>query len=157
MSQWVALTSVILLLNGCARGIGIGREAESELFEPDPVKVEHGTASFYAGRFIGDKTASGEIYRRDDVTAAHRTLPFGTIVRVTNKENGKSVLVRVNNRGPHIEGRIVDLSLRPAKALEMRGDGTVPVKVGVLEPKAETSRIRDYVDHGQFKDTPEGT
>ena len=88
--------------------------------------------SYYADDFHGKKTASGEKFDMHAMTAAHRTLPFGTRIRVTNLENGKSVVVRVNDRGPFAEGRILDLSLAAAKKLEMTGKGTVKARVEVL-------------------------
>lgn len=100
--------------------------------EAKPTKVLHGKASYYYGRWIGRKTANGEIYRANDVTAAHKTLPFNTRVRVTNLRNNKSVVVRINNRGPYIKGRIIDLSLAAARQIEMTKAGVVPVKVEVL-------------------------
>jgi rare lipoprotein A len=96
------------------------------------VSTQHGKASYYAGRWIGRKTANGEIYRAGDMTAAHKTLPFNTMVRVTNLRNGKSVIVRINNRGPYIRGRIIDMSWEGAKAIDMVKAGVVPVKVEVL-------------------------
>jgi rare lipoprotein A len=96
------------------------------------VSTQTGKASYYFGRWIGRKTASGEIYRASDVTAAHRTLPFNTMVRVTNLRNDLSVIVRINNRGPFVRGRIIDLSLEAARAIDMTRAGVVPVKVEVL-------------------------
>lgn len=95
-------------------------------------RTETGKASFYYGRWIGRKTANGEIYKIDDVTAAHKTLPFNTKVRVTNLKNGKNVIVRINNRGPYAKGRILDLSLAAAKKIDMTAAGVVPVKMEVL-------------------------
>lgn len=103
--------------------------------EVKPTKVLYGKASYYYGRWIGRKTANGEIYRASDVTAAHKTLPFNTRVRVTNLKNNKSVIVRINNRGPYIKGRIIDLSLTAAKQIQMTKAGVVPVKVEVLPKK----------------------
>lgn len=103
--------------------------------EVKPTKVLHGKASYYYGRWIGRKTANGEIYRANDVTAAHKTLPFNTRVRVTNLRNNKSVVVRINNRGPYIKGRIIDLSIAAARQIEMTKAGVVPVKVEVLPKK----------------------
>jgi rare lipoprotein A len=77
-------------------------------------------------------TANGETYRATDVTAAHKTLPFNTMVRVTNLKNGKSVIVRINNRGPYIKGRILDLSLVAAQQIEMTKAGVVPVRAEIL-------------------------
>ncbi|MFV0415921.1 MAG: septal ring lytic transglycosylase RlpA family protein [Chthoniobacterales bacterium] len=96
-------------------------------------KVLRGKASYYYGRWIGRLTANGETYRRHDMTAAHKKLPFNTMVRVTNLENGREVIVRINNRGPYIRGRIIDMSLAAAKVLQMEKSGVVPVTVEVLE------------------------
>lgn len=95
-------------------------------------KVLEGKASYYYGKWIGRKTANGEIYRRGDMTAAHKSLPFGTTVRVLNLRNGKAVVVRINNRGPYVRGRIIDLSLAAAEKLGMTKAGVVRVKVEVL-------------------------
>jgi len=95
-------------------------------------KVFQGKASYYSGKWIGRKTASGEIYQRSDMTAAHRSLPFGTKVLVSNLKNGRVAVVRINNRGPYIRGRIIDLSLAAAERLGMTKAGVVPVKVEVL-------------------------
>lgn len=110
--------------------------------EIKPIKVLHGKASYYYGKWIGRKTASGEIYRANDVTAAHKTLPFNTKVRVTNLRNNKSVIVRINNRGPYIKGRIIDLSLAAARKIEMTKAGVVPVKVEVLPKNLIDSEIK---------------
>ncbi|MFV0337034.1 MAG: septal ring lytic transglycosylase RlpA family protein [Chthoniobacterales bacterium] len=96
-------------------------------------KVLRGKASYYYGRWIGRLTANGETYRRNDMTAAHKTLPFNTMVRVTNLQNGREVIVRINNRGPYVRGRIIDMSLAAAKELQMEKAGVVPVTVEVLE------------------------
>ncbi len=94
---------------------------------------EEGIASFYASRFDGQRTASGERYDEEAMTAAHRSLPFGTMVRVINEENGRSVKVRINDRGPIVRGRIIDLSRAAARELRMIEEGIVPVRVQVLE------------------------
>jgi rare lipoprotein A len=95
--------------------------------------VEEGIASYYASEFNGRPTSSGEIYDMNQMTAAHRTLPFYTKVRVTNVANGKSVTVRINDRGPFKEDRIIDLSLAAAKELGLIGTGTARVRVEVVE------------------------
>jgi len=92
-----------------------------------------GVASYYADEYHGRQTSNGEVYDMNDLTAAHRTFPFGTQVRVTNLENQKSVVVRVNDRGPFKEGRIIDLSLAAAKELDLIKMGTAKVKLEVLE------------------------
>jgi len=94
--------------------------------------VEQGNASYYGDEFVGRRTANGDIYRREELTAAHRTFPFGTFVRVVNLRNGRDVMVRINDRGPHVASRIVDLSRRAAEELDMIRDGVVPVRVEVM-------------------------
>ncbi len=91
-----------------------------------------GEISYYANRFEGLKTASGERYSGSEMTAAHRELPFGTLVKVTNLKNGKSVVVRVNDRGPFTRGRVMDLSLSAAKELAMIGSGTAKARIEVV-------------------------
>jgi len=98
----------------------------------DVVKVQYGKASYYAGKFNGRKTASGERFNMNAMTCAHPSLPFGTLVRVTNQSNARSVVLRVNDRGPFAKGRIVDVSLAAAKRLGMIGGGTASVKLEVL-------------------------
>ena len=93
-----------------------------------------GKASYYSSAFEGRPTASGELYRSKEYTAAHKTLPFGTIVNVTNLDNGKEVQVKINDRGPFPPKRIIDLSYEAAKTLEMTKKGIVKVRVVVIEP-----------------------
>ena len=99
----------------------------------EPGAIEEGQASYYAHKFQGRPTASGVIYDENKLTAAHKTLPFGTTVRVTNRNNGKKVVVVINDRGPFVEGRIIDLSWRAAGDLDMIAAGVVPVRVEVLD------------------------
>lgn len=91
-----------------------------------------GIASFYGRGFHGRPTATGERFNSEAMTAAHRTLPFGTRVRVTNTRNGRSVIVRINDRGPYIRGRVIDLSTGAARVIGMIGSGLAPVKIEVL-------------------------
>ena len=91
-----------------------------------------GTASYYASEHDGRRTASGEVFDMRAMTAAHRTLPFGTRVRVTNLENGRQAVVRINDRGPFGKGRIIDVSYGAARALGFVGRGTTRVRVEVL-------------------------
>jgi len=121
-----------LLITGCATLLP-EKGAMFSLYEPKPASVEFGKASFYGGRWIGRLTANGEHYHSEDCTAAHKKLPFNTMVRVTNLRNGKTVIVRINNRGPYAKGRILDLSVVAAKQLDMMGDGIIPVKAEVLK------------------------
>ena len=92
-----------------------------------------GYASYYADKFHGKKTANGEIFNMHDYTAAHRNLPFGTILLVTNLENGKKIKVRVNDRGPFVAGRILDLSLQAAKDIGLIKSGITKVEIKILK------------------------
>jgi rare lipoprotein A len=93
-----------------------------------------GIASYYAAPYHGRKTASGEIFDTyNELTAAHRTLPFNSLVRVTNEINGREVDVRINDRGPFIDGRVIDLSLRAAREIDLVRPGVAPVKLKVLK------------------------
>jgi rare lipoprotein A len=94
-----------------------------------PKISQTGKASYYADKFNGRKTANGETFRNSKLTAAHKTLPFGTRVRVTNLSNGRSVRVRINDRGPFVAGRIIDLSKKAAKKIDMVNAGVQEVKV----------------------------
>lgn len=102
--------------------------------------VERGTASWYGKKFHGRKTSSGEIYNMNAMTAAHKTLPLPTYVRVENLANGKSVVVRVNDRGPFVGDRIIDLSYAAAQKLGVVGPGTAKVEVSVVGPAGENKR-----------------
>jgi rare lipoprotein A len=95
---------------------------------------QEGLASWYGGKFQGRQTASGEIFDTNKFTAAHKTLAFGTVVKVTNLENGKSTVVRINDRGPFIPGRIIDLSRAAAVAIGAAGKGVAKVRIEELSP-----------------------
>ena len=95
--------------------------------------VYKGISSYYGPKFHGKLTANGEIFDMYGVTAAHKEFPFNTVIRVTNEKNGKSLLIRINDRGPYIAGRILDCSFGAAKKLEFVGEGTAKVKIEVLE------------------------
>ncbi len=102
---------------------------------PTPVPpgyIEEGNASWYGKPFDGRRASNGEIYDMYKLSAAHRTLPFDTMVRVTNLNNGKSTTVRITDRGPFVENRIIDLSLAAAREIESVGPGVVPVRLQVL-------------------------
>lgn len=116
-----AITAFSVLASGCA-AFGGGNSG----------RAQEGIASWYGERFQGRPTASGEPYDMRAMTAAHPTLSFGTRIRVTHLENGRSVTVRINDRGPFIEGRIVDLSRRAAEELGIIREGVAPVRVEVL-------------------------
>lgn len=93
---------------------------------------QSGVASYYAAKFHGRRTASGEIFNKNALTAAHKTLPFGTKVKVTCLKNGQSVVVRINDRGPHVRGRVIDLTYAAAKKINLVKYGTARVKLEVL-------------------------
>ena len=103
---------------------------------PAPSFSQVGVASYYAAKFENRKTADGERFKSSGFTAAHRTLPLGTIVRVTNLENQRSVVVRVNDRGPFIRRRIIDLSPAAARALGIRDQGLMRVRIEVVSEEA---------------------
>jgi rare lipoprotein A len=100
--------------------------------EPRSLHARVGTASWYGPGFHGRRTANGEEYNMHALTAAHRTLPFGTRVSVTNLSNGRSVVVRINDRGPFVKNRIIDLSHAAAERIDMIGSGTARVRLRVL-------------------------
>lgn len=100
---------------------------------------QSGVASYYADKFNGRRTANGERFSNAELTAAHKTLPFGTLVEVTNMRNGRSVVVRVNDRGPYTHARVIDLSKTAARQLGMHHSGTAHVKLAVLDKSKRTS------------------
>jgi len=108
--------------------------------------VQEGKASFYSKKFSGRKTASGERLHHDSLTCAHRTYPFGTLLKVTNPANGQSVIVRVTDRGPYVKGRIIDLSVRAAKELGIISQGIAPVIVERHSPSMIPFKPEDVVE-----------
>jgi len=110
--------------------------------------VQYGIASWYGKKFHGNPTASGEIYDMYQLTAAHRTLPLGTYVMVTNRENNRSVEVKINDRGPFVKGRIIDLSYAAARSIEMVEKGTARVRVVVLKRRAISVK-REHMGSGR--------
>ena len=94
--------------------------------------TQEGKASFYSNKFQGKEMANGQPYRKGKLTAAHNTLPFGTKVKVKNQQNGKTVKVKITDRGPHSKNRILDLSLAAARRLDMVESGVAPVKIKVI-------------------------
>ena len=119
---------------------------------PPPVTAprvsQTGIASWYGPGFHGRTTASGIIYNQHDLTAAHQTLPLGTRVLVTNLDNGRSIEVLINDRGPFAKGRIIDLSYAAAETLGMIGPGTIPVRIEVVSTGSDRiSLIKDSLDY----------
>jgi peptidoglycan lytic transglycosylase len=121
----VTLTVASLFISGSALFFPVSVRAEPA--ESSGRVVQSGRASWYGPGFHGRRTASGETFNTHALTAAHRTLPFGTKVRVVNKKTGKSVIVRINDRGPYAHGRVIDLSRASAEAIGMSGVGSVTV------------------------------
>lgn len=109
-----------------------------------PAWGETGYASWYGGKFQGRQTASGEVFDTNKLTAAHKTLPFGTVVEVTNLDNGKSIEVRINDRGPFVEGRIIDLSRAAAAKIGMMSTGIAPVKVEIIHSASSSPELSHY-------------
>jgi rare lipoprotein A len=114
--------------------------------------TEEGNASWYGVPFNGRRASNGEIYDMYKLTAAHRTLPFETMVLVTNLNNGKSTTVRITDRGPFVDNRIIDLSLAAAREIESIGPGVVPVRVEVLTPGIDPTGGFFTVQVGAFRD-----
>ena len=149
-SSFAFLAVVVLLTAGCthrsAQPVSVRPERPTSIeHEPEPVPAppgdeatiekgwtEKGIASWYGEPYHGRRTASGEIYDMHELTAAHKTLDFGTVVRVKRRDTGHDVTVRINDRGPFIEGRIIDLSFAAAKKIDLDIDGIAPVAIKVV-------------------------
>jgi len=127
--------AVVLGASGCgSTGSPAGQPRDASLVRTEDGRwseYETGIASWYGGKWHGRRTASGERYNQDSMTAAHKRLPFGSKVRVTNLRNGKSCVVQINNRGPHVRGRVIDLSVAAAKQIDAYQGGLTRVKVEV--------------------------
>lgn len=130
----------LLVIVSCSGGrsvrkdLAAGSSSRSELLrEGRSETVLYGKASYYGAEFHGRKTSSGETFDMNGLSAAHRTLPFGTVCRITNLANNKQVTVRINDRGPFVEGRIIDLSRGAAKELDALAAGVIDVKIEILK------------------------
>ncbi len=110
----------------------IDNSSVAEIVEKAGKKIS-GIVSWYADKFQGQKTSSGELYNKDNFTAAHKTLPFGTKVKVTNTKNGKSVVVKINDRGPHTKARLLDLSKAAFSSIGSTNSGVLNVEMEVVE------------------------
>jgi rare lipoprotein A len=122
----ILLLIMVFALSGCATTRG--------------TTIDSGVASWYGPNFHGKPTANGEVFNQNELTAAHRTLPFNTLVRVTNLDNGKVVTVRINDRGPYAHNRIIDLSYEAARQIDMIGPGTANVRVQLISSDEPVSR-----------------
>ncbi|KIQ34021.1 MULTISPECIES: septal ring lytic transglycosylase RlpA family protein [Pseudomonas syringae group] len=123
MRRLLSACSLLTLLAGCS---------SNSLIDPHGYD-ETGRASYYGSQHHGNRTASGEPFNQNALTAAHRRLPFGTRVKVTNLNNDESVIVRINDRGPHTRGRLIDVSRKAAEQLGMLRSGTAPVRIQALD------------------------
>lgn len=137
----LAATAALLLLaagsSSNAQIAGEFDEAPAEPtanLEPDAEHLGEGIASWYGRNFAGRRTASGERFDPGDLTAAHRSLPFGSMVRVTHRDSGRSVVVRINDRGPFTRGRVIDVSEEAARRIGLIGPGHGPVELELLTP-----------------------
>ncbi|BAT72127.1 rare lipoprotein A [Thermosulfidibacter takaii ABI70S6] len=155
MKRFVLLALTIALAS-CA---GKHYETEVPISNVPTGWKQRGLASWYGPKFHGRKTASGERFNMYSLTAAHKTLPLGTYVKVKNLKNGRAVVVKINDRGPFVRGRIIDLSYAAAKKLGMIKDGVVPVEITVIgKPQEVVDRYSlynfgyYYVQIGSFKD-----
>jgi rare lipoprotein A len=133
----------LLFLAACS----IPRPKVAVPIAPGTRPSQTGTASWYGPGFHGKATASGTIYDQNDLTAAHQTLPLGSRVLVTNLQNGNTVVVTINDRGPFAKGRILDLSYAAGRALGMIAPGTVPVRLDVIESPYKLDVIRSSLDY----------
>jgi len=169
VARALALAAAVLLASGClhrrhrakpATGYPPPTPAAAPAARPGHkaapaapiIQGEEGLASWYGHPYHGRPTSSGEIYNMYDMTAAHRTLPFGTQVRVHDLDNGENVTVRINDRGPFVEGRIIDLSYAAAKGMGMWGAGTARVRLEILNPAVLSEPGIFAVQVGAFRE-----
>lgn len=156
-ARWPVLQSpaALLVLAAAFSAGGCGRKARIPAAAPGG---EEGIASWYGHPYHGRRAANGEVYDMEQLTAAHRTLAFDTWVRVHNLENAKTVDVRITDRGPFIDGRIIDLSRAAARAIDMIGPGTARVRLQIIAPPVQAAassparRERYSVQAGSFRD-----
>ena len=133
-------------------GLWLGLGLTGEFVDADDWYREHGMASYYGKGFHGRKAADGERFSQHEMTAAHRTLPFDTFVRVENLGNRKTVEVRITDRGPFVGGRIIDLSHAAARAIELIGPGTAQVRLEVVRHPAVSPPATFAVQVGAFRE-----
>ncbi len=143
----------LFLMSSCATSRGTATRG---------MTLEVGVASWYGPTFHGKSTANGEIYNQNELTAAHKTLPFNTVVKVTNLDNGRSVIVRINDRGPYSGNRIIDLSRAAAAEIQMIGPGTAQVRLELvssevplgrrIEPEMFTVQLASFTQRNQAEE-----
>jgi rare lipoprotein A len=145
----LAFLAIALTLTACA-GPKPGPSPASKGAVSGTVTPSKGIASWYGPKFHGRRTANGEVYNMYALTAAHRFLPFGTRVQVTNLDNGRHVQVRINDRGPFVKNRIIDLSYSAARRIDMVGTGTAPVRLRLIQGPDRSLPKRYFVQTGSF-------
>ncbi|MEI4506202.1 septal ring lytic transglycosylase RlpA family protein [Sphingopyxis sp. CCNWLW253] len=125
---------LLLTVSAAAQEVEVTDNPIAEIVQPADSETEigGGMASYYGNELAGNRTASGERFDPGQLTAAHRSLPFGSMVRVTNTSNGDSVIVRINDRGPFAHGRVIDVSHAAAREIGMHRSGTARVKLALL-------------------------
>lgn len=140
------LLFLLLTISGCATNVekhvapavdNPKPKKEVKTDTPETTYIGKGKASFYANKFQNRKTANGERFKQSALTAAHKKLPFGTKVKVTNTKNGKSVIVRINDRGPYVRGRVIDLSRSAFKKIGNTRAGVIKVKLEIVKPTTD--------------------
>ena len=155
--------SIILLLAGCATappqgyyqkgGTQRAYQIDGKWYQPVDTAYgfeEEGIASWYGRDFHGKLTSNGESYNMYTMTAAHKTLPMGTYVKGTRLDNGKETIVRINDRGPFVRGRVIDLSYKAASELDIAGDGTGKVKIAALGNTVGDKLVKTDYQRGNF-------
>ena len=151
-SRWPIALALALVMAWVAGGCASSRSAK----QGQKGFTERGLASWYGPGFHGNQAADGSIFNMHEMTAAHRTLPFDTVVEVRNRDNGKQVRVRITDRGPFVRGRIIDLSHEAASRLGMLGPGVARVGIRVVSDAAEYADSRQYwVQAGAFRTADE--
>lgn len=119
----LCLGMLLIMLSACDNSL---------IVAPEGTYYESGIASWYGDGYHGKPTANGEVYNMEALTAAHKTLPFNTLVRVVNRDNGKTVTVRINDRGPFVEGRVIDLSRKAAREIGIITSGLARVELYII-------------------------
>ncbi len=136
LAALAALIGVLIAVGGCAKSVSYPPRAPAAF---PPQRYQVGWASWYGPKFHGRRTSSGEVFNMYDLTAAHLALPLGTRVMVTRLDNGRSAKVRINDRGPFVKGRILDLSYAAARVLHMEKVGVARVRLEVLDRPASSA------------------
>jgi rare lipoprotein A len=135
MKRILLIIIATILLTSCSSAVRFTSAGTNKYEDTNAevVTVMYGKASYYGSEFDGRSTANGETFSNREYTAAHKSLPFGSMVKVTNLANNKIVIVRINDRGPYVAGRVIDLSRKAAEELDMIRAGVIDVKIELLK------------------------